>query len=223
MGKCVPLGHMAATFRNSTGRALQKISLAGRGMSTCGEERGRAGSTDKGTAHSYFPVYEALFTERRLACRSVLEIGVQGGGSMYLWQEYFPNAQIVGVDIAPRDCMTPRARAALGSRTTFIDSTDAYTPESMRMLEKLVPSGYDIIVDDGPHTLESQKWAAREFPSLLSERGCLVIEDIVGTDNAQAIVAELPASLRPRAEIIDRRAVLGRFDDVLVAVDKLTA
>src|SRR5438067_9360832 len=62
--------------------------------------------TDKGgwhmlagdTCHNYTPTYHHMFGTRRLSVRNVLEIGVNYGPSLRMWEEYFPNADIYGLD-----------------------------------------------------------------------------------------------------------------------------
>src|SRR5262245_6318262 len=51
----------------------------------------------------YLGVYETLFAPLREKPITLLEIGVQNGGSLEIWGEYFRNATaIVGVDINPQ-------------------------------------------------------------------------------------------------------------------------
>ena len=52
------------------------------------------GGTDKQTTHSYGPVYEALlepFVDKQC---TILEVGVQLGGSMLLWHDLCPLAPL---------------------------------------------------------------------------------------------------------------------------------
>lgn len=96
---------------------------------------------------SYLDAYEALLSERRDGIESLLEIGVQNGGSLEIWSKYFPDAKnIVGVDINPKvswlEYGDPRIRAMVG---------DASTPDVAAFLKKTYPQGFDIIIDDGSH------------------------------------------------------------------------
>ncbi|UCE34584.1 MAG: hypothetical protein JSV40_01285, partial [Deltaproteobacteria bacterium] len=50
--------------------------------------------TDKSSLHGYHPRYEAHFGPLRGKSLSLLEIGVQSGASLRLWEEYFPKASI---------------------------------------------------------------------------------------------------------------------------------
>jgi hypothetical protein len=48
----------------------------------------------------YFPVYERHFAPFKNSAVTVLEIGVNKGGSLAMWRDYFgPEATIIGVDI----------------------------------------------------------------------------------------------------------------------------
>ena len=56
--------------------------------------------TDKDTIHSYLETYEDLFKNKKLTSSAVMEIGIYDGGSIKLWYDYFPNANIYGIDIS---------------------------------------------------------------------------------------------------------------------------
>ena len=50
----------------------------------------------------YFDVYETYISKFRNNNPTFIEVGVQGGGCMELWREYFgPGARIFGIDINP--------------------------------------------------------------------------------------------------------------------------
>ena len=51
----------------------------------------------------YFPVYEKWFSPYRGKDIVFVEVGVQHGGSVQMWKNYFgKDAKIIGVDIDPR-------------------------------------------------------------------------------------------------------------------------
>jgi SAM-dependent methyltransferase len=166
--------------------------------------------TDKGTLHSYLDVYAALFGGRRFAVRNVLEVGVNTGGSIVLWERFFPNARIFGLDVT-----LDRLRHTVdGSRTKLLVK-DAYTPE---VVAELSDTAFDIIIDDGPHTLESMLFAAANFPGLLREGGVFVIEDVQSPDWLPKIIEAVPEHLRAKAEVVDRRQVKKRYDDLMLVL-----
>lgn len=56
--------------------------------------------TDKSSlGHNYTPYYEMFFEPIRDSCFKLLEIGIDEGSSLLMWAEYFPNAEIHGIDI----------------------------------------------------------------------------------------------------------------------------
>ncbi len=52
--------------------------------------------------HNYLPYYWLHFRDIRLDVRKVIEIGVQTDHSIRMWEEFFPNATIYGLDIDPK-------------------------------------------------------------------------------------------------------------------------
>ena len=54
--------------------------------------------TDKNTTHSHLPLYESLFKNKKETAQNILEIGIQNGGSIKLWRDYFINVTIYGLD-----------------------------------------------------------------------------------------------------------------------------
>lgn len=121
--------------------------------------------------HGYLTHYSELFEPRRETITSVLEIGVQEGGSIRMWEAYFPHAEIVGVDIDPS-----YERHAGGRRSVVIgSSTDPATAEKIK---KLYPSLFDVIIDDGSHHPADQLRTLELFFPLLRPGGHYSIEDI---------------------------------------------
>ncbi len=121
----------------------------------------------------YLREYDRLFAPYREQPISMLEIGVQNGGSLEIWSEYFPNAQkFVGCDINP-DCakltyVDPRISVIVG---------DATTPETQAQVLAQSAS-FDLIIEDGSHTSSDiVKAFARYFPALKTG-GLFVAEDL---------------------------------------------
>lgn len=104
--------------------------------------RGKA--TDKWEI--YLQTYERLFQPYRAQPVRLLEIGIQNGGSLEIWSEYFAKAQkIVGCDIDPACAglaySDPRVSVVIGDANA--DATRA------AVLDR--SSQYDIVIDDGSH------------------------------------------------------------------------
>jgi hypothetical protein len=59
--------------------------------------------TDKNTVHSYLQLYHNLLVNKKETAQNVLEIGINSGGSIKLWHDYFTNATVYGLDIMSSD------------------------------------------------------------------------------------------------------------------------
>ena len=66
--------------------------------------------TDKVTVHSYILIYEQYLESRRKSVLEFLEIGVLYGESLRMWRDYFPNAQIHGIDIEDKEGLDRNTR-----------------------------------------------------------------------------------------------------------------
>jgi hypothetical protein len=128
--------------------------------------------TDKYYLGLIHEVYEIIFTESlRDSTLNLLEIGIKDGLSLLLWKDYFLNATITGIDI--KECLS------LNKEERIIQLIeDAYTINTVKTL----PSNFDIIIDDGPHTLESMIFFLTHYPNLCRKGGLVILEDILYAD-----------------------------------------
>ena len=101
-----------------------------------------------------------------LTPKRVLEIGVQHGGSLKIWRDMFPDAEIVGVDIDPQ-C---KQYEETNIKVLIGDQHD------VKFLESL--GDFDIIIDDGGHTMTQQQTSLKWLMPQLREGGIYVIEDL---------------------------------------------
>ena len=47
----------------------------------------------------FIQLYEKYFTSLKNLKINILEIGIENGDSLRIWREFFPNANICGIDI----------------------------------------------------------------------------------------------------------------------------
>jgi len=122
--------------------------------------------------HHYFDTYERHLARYRGRPFRMLEIGVQYGGSLAMWAEYFgPEASIVGIDINPDVKNYAPALANVSVRvgdqrdTTFLAEIEAeFGP-------------FDVIIDDGGHTaLQQIETFNFLYPSMAAD-GVYICED----------------------------------------------
>jgi len=173
------------------------------------------GTTDKNTQHSYLEVYETLFAPLRETATHVLELGIGGhAGGLRLFRNYFTSAEVHGIDILGR---TPQWGPVLSDpRVKLHTGVNGYTDETVERIKDL---RFDIIVDDGPHTLESMVFVLTKYTPLLKEGGVLVIEDVQDIRWCDALRNATPDALKPFITVYDRRSVKGRYDDILFVVN----
>jgi hypothetical protein len=169
--------------------------------------------TDKNTVHSYIDLYETLLGGRKETTKAVLEVGICKGGSIKLWNDYFPNATVYGVDVmAHKDVWAgldlPRIRLCCPK--------DAYSKEFIKSLGDV---RFDIVLDDGPHTLVSQIAFIKSYLPLLAEDGILIIEDVQSMAWIEELRKAVPEDKRHLINIYDLREKKGRYDDILFVVD----
>lgn len=119
--------------------------------------------------NGYLEFYSKIFEPYRTEVKNILEIGIFSGASLKMWSDYFPHAQIVGIDIVPTQINHERVATEQGNQVDieFLN----------RVVEKY--GKFDIIIDDGSHMVSHQ---VKSFQHLMlngvKSRGIYVIEDI---------------------------------------------
>jgi len=140
------------------------------------------GSDKSKDDHGYTNIYELLFNPIQYKVKKVLELGIAAGQSLQAWREYFPNAQITGVEpdkahlnanVKENIDRMDRVNYALVNVLTPGITQDKIKEKLNEDLES-----FDIIIDDGPHTFASQRdFLIRLFP-FVKPGGIYIIEDI---------------------------------------------
>lgn len=121
----------------------------------------------------YFEEYDRIFSHCKYDRVKLLEIGVQNGGSLEIWSQYFENATaIVGCDIDAK-CgylafEDPRISVLVG---------DINNSETIQALESISPT-FDIVLDDGSHHSSDIIRSFFEFFPRVSAGGLYLIEDL---------------------------------------------
>ena len=131
-------------------------------------------ATDKFDLGYMKHIYEPIFKKDGSRIKAILEIGVFEGDSLREWHSRFPQAIVHGVDLS-----TPNVTDLDPNLVTIYSGVDAYSTNSISRFLGIRPQGYDLIIDDGPHTLESQLFFVRNYGSLLADDGIMVLEDII--------------------------------------------
>ena len=127
--------------------------------------------TDKLVVHNYPVAYDDIFSKVRETATNVVEIGVAGGWSLKVWEEYFPKANIHGIDI-DKTFFHPHIADSDRIDMKFYDATD-----ESKIHANFSDESVDIVIDDGSHLLNHQIVSAALFWPKLKEGGIYVIED----------------------------------------------
>ncbi len=121
--------------------------------------------------HHYIPLYDRYFAPFRGRPVRVLEIGVNRGGSLQLWRNYFgPEAIIYGIDIRPEcaqyDGQSAQVRIGSQADPAFLESV-------VREM-----GGIDVVLDDGSHKMEHVRASLEILFPRLCDGGIYMIEDL---------------------------------------------
>jgi hypothetical protein len=119
---------------------------------------------------SYFAVYAQLFGALRGEPITFVETGVLGGGSLFMWREWFgPRARIVGVDMNP----AARKLEDHGFEIIIGDQGDPhFWSKTFKSLGEV-----DIFLDDGGHQSFQQIVTVEAALRHVSRKGIVVVED----------------------------------------------
>jgi len=134
-----------------------------------GTDKGLYGAYDQPLGHRFSMIYHELFKDEREKFKTVLEIGVDQGGSLMMWRDYFPNAYVWGADIVPMDFKE------YGIEILCVDQGDE---SDLIAIEESTGKGLDLIVEDGSHQNDHQQQTFAALFGLLKEGGTYVIEDV---------------------------------------------
>jgi len=138
--------------------------------------------SDKGSVyHNYLEIYEKYFSKYRTTLTNFLEIGLWEGESIKMWRDYFEVGNLVGADILDLSHIK-----LPNTQIHICDQSDR------AQLEALVAKTYkefDIIIDDGGHTMHQQQITLGTMFKYLKSGGVFVIEDLHTSGN--------PAYTRP--------------------------
>ena len=134
-------------------------------------------------SHPYTPYYHELFKKRRKDIKKVIEVGIGTknymhyfpdhyvtGASLRMWRDYFPNAQIYGIDILPESIFQDDR-----IETFLLDQTKI---EDLETLIKKTGSDIDIFIDDGLHARYTQLNLCKTMMTMLDKGVTYIIEDI---------------------------------------------
>lgn len=174
--------------------------------------------TDKMRPHFYINgFYEDAFSKYRTKRVDLLEIGFRHGASLALWSSYFQDGAVFGVDNnsdAAINDSQPQNEDWLKRKNITTIFGDAYSQSFVEAIDQ----SFDIVIDDGPHTLSSQISFLKLYLPKLKCDGVAVVEDL--TKYGGLIIWPLLFNTPFRFEVnfLDFRRQSGLPDDMLFVV-----
>lgn len=187
---------MKKTLKNSFLTSTGEFSINFFSKSSVLNELADKYKTDKGGipnqnkgprgTHSYTYFYEYLFAHCRNSVMRVFECGIgtnyedvasnmsssgTPGASLRMWEEFFPNAEIIGADVDDRVLFQTQR-----IKTFQLDQTDSLSIEKFK--RHIGELKFDLMIDDGLHTFDAAKNLFENIHPLLKDNGIYVIEDI---------------------------------------------
>lgn len=167
---------------------------------------------------STYPIYDRHFAAYRGEAITLLEIGVESGGSLELWRKYFgAKARIVGVDIEPKSkaAESPNTFVRIGSQgdPAFLEAVAAeFGP-------------FDLVIDDGSHVFTHQIQTFRSLYPHLRSGGLYCCEDLCTSyweDEFGGGVRKPGTAIEFLKELIDEQNAWFSRDGVQDEPDSLT-
>ena len=168
--------------------------------------------TDKGPTgsyyikHNYTEIYGDLLRYYKNRKNNILEVGIRQGGSLKMWEEYFQNSTIFGIDIT-----LSAIKVDLDNCKIF--KGDAYDRNVVKKYFNNVK--FDVILDDGSHKVGDQIKFLNLYSDLLTDDGILIIEDIATIRDAKKIINNFKGKIN-KCSIIDRTHCIPSLDDINV-------
>lgn len=129
--------------------------------------------TDKGAdQHNYTPYYSIFFEALKFVPLNLLEIGIDKGASVQMWNDYFKSGEIHGIDLRG------------DYQYLFDEGITTHIVDQSKKGELIVfgeqyKDYYSIIVDDGSHASDDQIITFEILFPYLKSGGYYCVEDLL--------------------------------------------
>ncbi len=133
-------------------------------------ELGLQYGTDKASYHQFTPFYNTFLEAEREKAEWVMEIGILNNSSLRMWEDYFPNATIVGVD--------NQDKSQYEEDRIKIFLADQGDNKQLLDVIKGTSSSFDMIIDDGSHLIDHQMTTLGFLFPFVKHGGIYIIEDL---------------------------------------------
>jgi len=162
--------------------------------------------------HNYVSVYQKILNGKENDKLKILEIGIYRpqqheqirevgrrlpGASLKTWYDYLPNADIYGIDLGEfKDVDNDRIK-------TFVCNQES--KGQLNSLIRKTGSDFDIIIDDGGHTMKQHQISISVLFKHLKSSGVYIIEDLHTCEIPHYVGADLKTTEMLRDFQVDGR------------------
>lgn len=122
-------------------------------------------------AHNFIEFYDRLFTPKRDSIERFFEIGILNGASHLMWKDFFPNAEIYGIDL--KDYSEKSKKDGIH---TFV--ANQANRDDLQAFIDVHGGNFDVILDDGGHAMDHQQISLGFLFQFIKPGGYFIIEDV---------------------------------------------
>jgi cephalosporin hydroxylase len=164
-------------------------------------------TTDKGPTatywrkHCYTEFYGPLLEHIRKKPLNILEIGVRWGGSILMWDDFFEDCTLYGVDINMSNIDEKTMKEIEKRDNIELIKSNAYSSEFAR--KNFGDVKFDFILDDGSHQAEHQVSFFNIYKDYVKKGGYLMCEDFPTIAQAKYVMDNFDGKIN-NMTLIDR-------------------
>lgn len=179
--------------------------------------------SDKGAMHSYIEFYEKYFQAKRNNVK-LLEIGLMTGGSMHMWQKYFDQYDLVGLDISPGWNQARPFQKEIEDDKNVTILFNVNSQDVNCVPAEVKDRKFDFVIDDGDHSVRGQLETFKTYWPFVEVGGTYFIEDVIGPEQINTIANFLKNYCEEHKQEVAiehyRGLKNGRADDQIVAITR---
>ena len=187
--------------------------------------------TDKGTHHSYIEKYDEIFGPYKYENFNFLEIGCLTCGSIKMFNEFFTEAHIYGLDnwaqntdhighlLSNKGIDLKAVVEEINTNYPRVHLKTCDSTNKQEVQKRLSGMDFKFILDDGDHSLAAQLTTFKNFLPYLEWGGTYIIEDVAHVNElAEQIHQYLNETNRKMTVEIQGWYKGNRADDAIIIV-----
>lgn len=127
---------------------------------------------------------------------------------------FFINATIYGLDIINIHNIWDDIK-----NIKLYTSYDVYNPINFNNVFLKSNIKFDVLIDDGSHTLESMILFIQLYSQIMTDDGILIIEDVQSINWINDLINAVPENLKSYIKYYDLRKNKDKYDDIVFTID----